>query len=84
MIADCPLSMECRLTQTVENPSNNFYIGEITASFTEERYLTGGHPDIKKINPLLLTMPDNRYWTVGECAGNAWKDGMNLKTQAGR
>ncbi|HVP94556.1 MAG TPA: flavin reductase family protein [Methanoregulaceae archaeon] len=84
MIAGCPLSMECRLTQTVENPSNNFYIGEIVSSYTEEKYLTDGHPDIKKINPLLLTMPDNRYWTVGEFAGNAWKAGMALKNQSGR
>ena len=82
MIAECPLSMECRLVQTIENPSNNFYIGEIVASYTEEKYLTGGHPDIKKINPLLLTMPDNRYWTVGEYAGDAWKAGMAMKNQS--
>jgi hypothetical protein len=24
-------------------------------------------------------MPDNRYWTVGEFAGNAWEAGKKLK-----
>jgi flavin reductase (DIM6/NTAB) family NADH-FMN oxidoreductase RutF len=79
MITECPLSLECRLLATVENPTNNFYIGEIIASYTEEKYLTEGIPDIKKINPLLLTMPDNRYWTVGACAGDAWSCGKKLK-----
>ena len=63
----------------VENPTNNFYIGEIIASYTEEKYLTDCKLDIRKINPLLLTMPDNRYWTVGEYAGDAWSIGKNLK-----
>jgi flavin reductase (DIM6/NTAB) family NADH-FMN oxidoreductase RutF len=78
MITECPLSLECRLQSTVENPTNNFYIGEIIASYTEEKYLTGRKLDIRKINPLLLTMPDNRYWTVGECAGDAWSCGKKL------
>ena len=78
MITECPLSFECRLQTTVENPTNNLYIGEIIASYTEEKYLTEGKPDIKKLNPLLLTMPDNRYWTVGEYAGDAWSIGKNL------
>jgi flavin reductase (DIM6/NTAB) family NADH-FMN oxidoreductase RutF len=78
MITECPLSFECRLQTTVENPTNNLYIGEIIASYTEEKYLTEGKPDIKKLNPLLLTMPDNRYWTVGEYAGDAWSIGKIL------
>ncbi len=79
MITECPLSLECRLELTIENPTNNFYIGEIIASYTEDRFLTGDMPDIKKINPLLLTMPDNRYWTVGKYAGDAWSNGKTLK-----
>jgi flavin reductase (DIM6/NTAB) family NADH-FMN oxidoreductase RutF len=78
MISECPVNLECRLVNTVENPTNNFYIGEIVASYTEEKYLTDGHPDIKLINPLLLTMPDNRYWDVGGYIGDAWKAGRNV------
>jgi flavin reductase (DIM6/NTAB) family NADH-FMN oxidoreductase RutF len=79
MIKECPLSIECRLVKVVQNPTNNFYIGEITGSYTEEQYLTDGKPDIRKLNPLLLTMMDNRYWTVGEYAGDAWSIGKNVK-----
>lgn len=81
LIRECPLSLECRLVDIVENPTNDFFIGEIVASYTEKQYLTGGKIDIKKINPLLLTMPDNRYWTVGEFEGEAWSIGKKLKKE---
>jgi hypothetical protein len=37
--------------------------------------------DIKKINPFTLSMPDNRYWSVGENLGKAWSIGKALKTK---
>ena len=79
MISESTLCMECKLIETVELPTNYFFIGEIVASYSEEKYLTDGKLDIKKMNPLLLTMPDNNYWTVGEHAGKAWSIGKNLK-----
>jgi flavin reductase (DIM6/NTAB) family NADH-FMN oxidoreductase RutF len=75
LIRDCPLCLECRLVRTVELPTNDWFIGEIVSAWAEEDCLTGGKPDIRKINPLLLTMPDNRYWTVGAEAGKAWGTG---------
>jgi hypothetical protein len=30
------------------------------------------------VYPLLLTMPDKSYWTVGEFAGKAWSIGKKL------
>jgi hypothetical protein len=47
--------------------------------YTEDRFLTDGKPDIQKINPFTLTMPDNRYWGVGKVVGKAWSDGKKLK-----
>ncbi len=79
LISDCPLTMECRVVQTVELPSNTFFIGEIVTIYSEERFLTNGKPDVKKIRPFLLTMPDNRFWSVGEHVGNAWKDGAKFR-----
>lgn len=40
---------------------------------------TDGKPDIKKINPSLLTMPDNKYWSIGEYVGKAWSAGTSLR-----
>ncbi len=79
MIVNCPVTMECKLTQPVELPTNYFFIAEIMNIYTEERFLTDGKPDVKKINPFVLTMPDNRYWSIGECIGKAWHEGIAVR-----
>ena len=50
----------------------------------EERFLTDGVPDIQKIKPFVLTMPDNRFWSIGDCVGHAWKDGKMFKNELKR
>jgi flavin reductase (DIM6/NTAB) family NADH-FMN oxidoreductase RutF len=70
--------MACRLTQTVDLPFNHFFIGEIVEAYSEERYLTDGMPDIRKMAPFTLTMPDNRYWSVGEPIAQAWSVGKTF------
>jgi flavin reductase (DIM6/NTAB) family NADH-FMN oxidoreductase RutF len=82
MTDECPLCLECRLQQIVELPTNDLFIGEIVAGYTEADYLTDEKLDIRKMNPLLLTMPDNQYWTVGEPVGKAWSVGKALKEGA--
>ena len=79
MIEQCPLCMECKLFNALELPSNTLFIGEIVEAYTEERFLTDGKPDIKKIEPFTLTMPDNNYWKVGQNAGKAWSMGKHFK-----
>jgi flavin reductase (DIM6/NTAB) family NADH-FMN oxidoreductase RutF len=82
LIEECPLGLECRLYQVVELPVQDLFIGEIVAAHADEDCLTDGQPDILKINPLVLTMPDNNYWTVGEQVGQAWHAGKKLKQDA--
>jgi len=83
LITVCPLNIECRLVQTLDLPTNTLFIGEIVNIYSEEKYLENGKPDVKKIRPFLLTMPDNRFWAVGEQVGNAWKDGVKYKEMIG-
>lgn len=79
LIEECPICISCTVFNTVKLPFNTLYIGEPKEIFSEEKYLTDGKPDIKKINPFTLSMPDNNYWSVGENLGKAWSIGKNLK-----
>lgn len=79
LIAECPLNIECKLVQTVELSSNYLFIGEVVSAFSEERYMTDGKLDFKKLDLLLLTMPDNNYWRFGEQVGKAGSDGVSMK-----
>jgi flavin reductase (DIM6/NTAB) family NADH-FMN oxidoreductase RutF len=78
MIKECPYNMECILVETVDLPSNDLFIGEIRGVYTDARYLTEGVPDMKKIDPLILSMPQSGYFTVGEFSAKAWDTGKKL------
>jgi flavin reductase (DIM6/NTAB) family NADH-FMN oxidoreductase RutF len=80
MIAECPLCLECRVHQTVDLGSHELFVADIVGTWTEERFLLAdGKPDIAKLRPFVLTMPDNRYWAVGEQVGEAWSAGRSYR-----
>ncbi len=75
LIRNCPLALACRLVEVVSLPSNDLFVGEIVEAYAEEAILTAGSPDVSKMHPFTLTMPDNTYWKIGEKAGKAWDAG---------
>jgi len=81
MIKDCPLSMECKLVETVESSLNEIFIGEIIGTYTEERFLSDGKLDFKKMKPFILSQPDTSYWTLGEPVAKAWNIGKSYKAK---
>ena len=78
IIRECPVTLECRLVKSVALPTNTLFIGEIVGAYADGRVFSEGKPDFPAIHPLFLTMPDNRYWTLGTCAGDAWSAGRTL------
>jgi flavin reductase (DIM6/NTAB) family NADH-FMN oxidoreductase RutF len=78
MVRQCPLTLECRLTQTVELPKDLFFIGEVVNVYASEGVLTEGKVDPLKLRPFVLTMPGNAYWALGEHVGEAWSIGKGL------
>lgn len=79
LIQECPLNIECKLVQTVDLPTNSFFIAEIINIYCDEDFMSNGKPDVTKIKPFVLTMPDNRFWALGDCIGNAWDAGKKLR-----
>ena len=79
MIRECPVTLECRLVQVVSLPTHHLFIGEIVGAYADGNVIREGKPDFRAIDPLFLTMPDNRYWTLGKHTGDAWSTGKRLK-----
>ena len=78
LIRECPLCLACTLVEEVYLPSNDLFIGQIVEAYADENSLTAGHPDITRMQPFTLTMPDHNYWRVGEKVGKAWDAGRKL------
>jgi flavin reductase (DIM6/NTAB) family NADH-FMN oxidoreductase RutF len=79
LIQQCPLNIECRVTQRVDLPTNSFFIAEIVNIYCDEIFMTDSKPDIAKIKPFVLTMPDNNFWALGACIGKAWHAGKKFR-----
>ncbi len=80
LISECPIAIECKLSQMVSLPTHSFFIAEIINIYAEEEFLSEGKIDVKKMKPFILTMPDNNYWAVGEHLGKAWSAGKKFRT----
>lgn len=79
MIADVPLSMECRLVQVITLGHHEIFIGEVAETFVDESCLTDGKPDLKKIDPLLFDFMKIDYWSLGQRVGLPWREGKTYK-----
>ena len=83
MINACPVNMECRVLQSLEFGTHEVFIGDIVSTYCDDAVLTDGEPDFKKIDPILFTMHDQGYWTIGERIATAWDVGKELQKQHG-
>lgn len=79
MIEECPVCLECSLNDKIELPDHYLFIATIVESYADEVCLTEGKPDLNKIKPFLLSLPDRHYWAVGEEIAKAYKEGLNYK-----
>jgi flavin reductase (DIM6/NTAB) family NADH-FMN oxidoreductase RutF len=65
LIAECPVSMECKLVHTVHLGHHDWIIGEIVAVHCDEALLDErGEFDTSKCAPIFCFW--NEYWSVGE------------------
>ena len=81
MIVGCPINMACRLTQTIEFPQHDVFIGEIVETYCDEACLTDDVVDFAKVQPILFAMNDRSYWRLGERFAKAWDVGKTLKNR---
>ncbi|MCB2360814.1 flavin reductase family protein [Clostridium estertheticum] len=70
--------MECRVVHELDlGGTNIIIICEVVQTYSEEKYLTNNIPDLKKINPILVSIYEFNYYNVGEKIGKAWDVGKN-------
>ncbi len=79
MVKECPLTMECRVTEVVSLKVDDLFIAEMAGVYCSDDCLTGGEIDIAKARPFVFTMPDKGYWSLGEKIGTGWESGKGYR-----
>lgn len=68
IIAECPINIECRVTQIIPLGSHDLFIGEVVAVQIDEEVLNEeGRIDYGKARPFAFT--GDEYWSLGSLLG---------------
>lgn len=79
MIEQCPVNLECKVSQTLNLGSHMLVIGSIEDVHVSEDCLTEGRPDVAKINPFAYVMGTKlEYRLIGDSLGTAFSIGQEL------
>jgi len=69
LIAECPVNLECRVTQAIPLGAHTLFLGEIVAVQTDQAVLDeAGSLDVILAQPIAFV--DGEYWTLGDRLGS--------------
>jgi len=79
LAAEFPLSLECRLSHTVELGLHTLFVGEILDVKAEEEVLgENGRPCIDQVSPIVFAAPQGAYFSVGPQIAPAFDVGKSI------
>ena len=80
MIEQYPVNLECKVVNILDLGSHYLFIGEVVETYISEDCLTGGKPDVSKIQPIAyIEGQPGDYYCMGENIGKAFRIGKLLK-----
>lgn len=76
---ECPVVLECRVSQVVKIGAHTQFIGEILDVKIDEKVLDReGKPDLTKINPLAFDVVLSEYFGCGKVVGKAFSEEKSI------
>ena len=76
VIAEYPLTLECKVVEMQEQPYGLRVLGEIVNVLADEKTLDEkGNIDAEKLHAFAFDQMRHGYYAMGEKAGQAWKSG---------
>lgn len=77
IINELPMTLECELVSY--DTESNHLVGRIVNVSADERILTDGKIDYRKLRPITYDPISHHYIELGDVVGNAFADGKRLK-----
>jgi flavin reductase (DIM6/NTAB) family NADH-FMN oxidoreductase RutF len=79
-VKEFPMSLECKVRQTVEIGLHVQFIAEILdVKISVDALNPSGNPDIKKVNPMIFDPATHSYFGVGSFIADAFSIGEGLR-----
>ena len=67
MISECPINIECEVTEILNYDPNDGIIGRVVKSYADPRCLTDDKLDFRKVHPIIwATGGDFNYYKLGD------------------
>jgi flavin reductase (DIM6/NTAB) family NADH-FMN oxidoreductase RutF len=79
LIQQCPLNIECTVSQIVELPTHSLVIANIVQTHVSENCFTEGKLDSAKLDPIIYITSPRKYARVGDYVDDAFSVGMTLQ-----
>ena len=78
ILDDAPVSMECRIVDSMEVGNFTNYILKPVHTFVQEECLNErGRVDYEKVAPVLFEFQNGQYLSTGKVIGKCWSEGKN-------
>jgi flavin reductase (DIM6/NTAB) family NADH-FMN oxidoreductase RutF len=75
MISECPINIECEVTEILDYDPNDGIIGRVVKSYADPRCLTDDKLDFRKVHPIIwATGGDFNYYKLGDRLGPEGKE----------
>jgi flavin reductase (DIM6/NTAB) family NADH-FMN oxidoreductase RutF len=69
ILLECPVNLECRVTQILPLGAHDMYLAEVVAAQADEDVLEGGKIQVPKAMPMVFSPVSSDYWTLRERVG---------------
>ncbi len=70
LIAECPVNLECKVTEIKPLGVHDVYLAEVVACHADENVLQDGEIQVKKAKPLVYCPVNSEYWNLGSKVGD--------------
>ena len=78
-VAECPLTIECRVIHVKDLGMHTLFVGEIMDVKVDEEAMKDGNPDPTLIKPIVFSPSDRGYYGLGRLLGQGFSIGKEFK-----
>lgn len=78
VLEDYPLTLECKVAKVEKKGEDYYFVGDIVNILADEKVLTNGRLDVKKLGVITFDAANGKYIALGDAAGDAFRVGRKF------